>query len=228
MVASSSDRNPVEELAEEFLERFRRGERPTLTEYTSRYPELAAQIRDLFPALVLMEDVRPGAADATGSFYGGTMVTEGRKRERLGEYRLLREVGRGGMGVVYEALQESVGRHVALKVLPGHALADPSYLERFKREVRAAGRLHHTNIVPVFGTGECDGVYFYAMQFISGQGLDAVLRDLRRLRRQRSGASEPAAEDKASADASIAHSLLTGTFHRPAEAGDQKSRGTER
>ncbi|HKB35372.1 MAG TPA: serine/threonine-protein kinase, partial [Gemmataceae bacterium] len=228
MVTSGSDRNPVEELAEEFLERFRRGERPTLTEYTTRYPELAAQIRDLFPALVLMEDVRPGAGDVTGSFDGGTMVAEGRKRERLGEYRLLREVGRGGMGIVYEALQESVGRHVALKVLSSHAVADPSYLERFRREVRAAGRLHHTNIVPVFGTGECDGLHYYAMQFIPGQGLDAVLRDLRQLRRQRSGTSECVTQDKPSADASIAHSLLTGTFHQPAEAGDQQSRGTER
>src|SRR5262245_18318245 len=78
------------------------------------------------------------------------------------------------------------------------------------------------------GAGECDGGYFYCLQSTRGQGLDACVRDLGRLRRQRSGASEPAAEDKASAVASIAHSLLTGTFHRPAEAGDQKSRGTER
>src|SRR5262249_61752271 len=94
----------------------------------------------------------------------------------------LREVGRGGMGVVYEAVQEALGRHVALKVLPRDATADGSRLLRFHREARAAARLHHTNIVPVFDVGAAEGVYYYAMQFIRGQGLGEVLRELRRLR----------------------------------------------
>jgi serine/threonine protein kinase/WD40 repeat protein/tetratricopeptide (TPR) repeat protein len=102
--------------------------------------------------------------------------------ERLGEYRLLREVGRGGMGVVYEAEQVSLGRRVALKILPAHAWAHPSYPERFRREAQAAARLHHSNIVPVFGVGEAEGVHYYAMQFIQGDSLDRVLRDLCRLR----------------------------------------------
>ena len=93
------------------------------------------------------------------------------------------------MGVVYEAEQESLGRHVALKVLPGHALLDPRQLDRFQREARAAARLHHTNIVPVFGVGEQDGLHYYVMQFIQGQGLDAVLEELRRLRRSRPAAA---------------------------------------
>jgi serine/threonine protein kinase len=79
------------------------------------------------------------------------------------------------MGVVYEAVQESLGRHVALKVLPAGRLSGPNQLERFRREARAAARLHHTNIVPVFEIGEHEGVHFYAMQYIAGQGLDAVL-----------------------------------------------------
>ena len=74
--------------------------------------------------------------------------------EKLGEYRIVREIGRGGMGLVFEAVQESLGRHVALKVLPFHGLLSPTQLERFRREARAAARLHHTNIVPVFGVGE--------------------------------------------------------------------------
>ena len=89
------------------------------------------------------------------------------------------------MGVVYEAVQQSLGRHVALKVLAGGELSGSSHLERFRREARAAARLHHTNIVPVFGVGEQDGVHYYAMQFIQGQGLDAIFDELRRLRLRR-------------------------------------------
>ncbi len=79
--------------------------------------------------------------------------------ERLGDYRILREVGRGGMGVVYEAEQVSLGRRVALKVLPNYPGLNETLLRRFELEARAAGRLHHTNIVPVFGVGEFEGLY---------------------------------------------------------------------
>ncbi len=96
------------------------------------------------------------------------------------------------MGVVYEAVQQSLGRHVALKVLPASSLAGSSHLERFQLEARSAARLHHTNIVPVFGVGEQDGVHYYAMQFIPGQGLDEVFDELKRLRVARSGAPAPA------------------------------------
>ena len=89
------------------------------------------------------------------------------------------------MGVVYEAVQQSLGRHVALKVLPQQSLAGSSHLERFQLEARAAARLHHTNIVPVFGVGSQEGVHYYAMQFIQGQGLDEVFEELRRLRGDR-------------------------------------------
>ena len=102
--------------------------------------------------------------------------------QQLGEYRILREVGRGGMGVVYEAVQESLGRHVALKVLPFNSLISSVHLERFRREARAAARLHHTNIAPVYGVGEENGLHYYAMQYIQGLGLDEVLAELRRLR----------------------------------------------
>src|SRR5262249_427208 len=97
--------------------------------------------------------------------------------ERLGEFRLIQELGRGGMGVVYEAVQESLGRHVALKVLPAHLLANEKLRARFHRESHAAARLHHTNIVPVFGVGEDAGLCYYVMQLIPGRGLDEVLKD---------------------------------------------------
>jgi serine/threonine protein kinase/WD40 repeat protein len=210
MPTSSAERNPVEQLAEEFAERIRRGEHPALTEYTDKYPQWADEIRDLFPALVMMEQFKPKPGEATGDY----TVTDFKRPalERLGDYRILREVGRGGMGIVYEAEQESLGRHVALKVLPPASLLNPTFLERFRREAKAAAKLHHTNIVPVYGVGECEGVHFYAMQFIRGDGLDKVLHDLRRLRQVRDPAADHATLTGTRLEGSVAGSLLTGRF----------------
>jgi serine/threonine protein kinase/WD40 repeat protein len=205
MPTSDSSRDALlERLAEEFVERHRRGERPALSEYISRHPDLAAEVRDLFPALVQIEKLKPAAGDLTGAFTATSDSPAEAIPDRFGEYRILRQVGQGGMGVVYEAEQESLGRHVALKVLPRQALFKTTYLERFRREAKAAGRLHHTNIVPVFGVGEHDGTHYYAMQFIAGEGLDKVLHDLRRLR------DTPGALTQA--EPSVAHSLLSGRF----------------
>src|SRR5262245_5416752 len=160
---SSSERDPVEQLADEFLARYRQGGRPALTEYTERYPQWAERIRKLFPALVLLEGARPQTGEATGPDVGGLALAQEHRLERLGDYRILREVGRGGMGIVYEAEQISLGRHVALKVLPSKALLDPRHLARFQREAKAAAHLHHTNIVPVYGVGEDAGLHYYVM-----------------------------------------------------------------
>jgi serine/threonine protein kinase len=209
----NSERHPVDALAEEFVERYRRGERPSLTEYTAAHPELAAEIRDLFPALVMMEDVRPGDGHRTAAAAAGPAAATG-GLERLGDYRILREVGRGGMGVVYEAEQESLGRHVALKVLPAQALLDPERLVRFQREARAAARLHHTNIVPVFGVGEEGSHHYYVMQFIQGLGLDQVLDELKRLRKFKNGTAAGPARPSSVCAAAVAEALLTGRFSR--------------
>jgi serine/threonine protein kinase len=164
-----TERDPVDVLAEEFAERHRRGETPSVSEYVERYPEWANQLRELLPPVARMEQMKRLKRAS------GAQRTDGPRLEQLGDYRIVREVGRGGMGIVYEAVQQSLGRHVALKVLPGHALLDPKKLERFKREAQAAANLHHTNIVPVFGVGEQDGLHYYVMQFIEGQGLDRVV-----------------------------------------------------
>jgi eukaryotic-like serine/threonine-protein kinase len=211
----SSDADPLVDLAEEFAERFRTGQRPTLTEYADRYPDLADRIRQLFPALVVMEEFGSVAGSSTDRY--ATPGPGGPPRQ-LGEYRILREVGRGGMGVVYEAVQESLGRHVALKVLAAQNWKNPIHLERFRREARAVARLHHTNIVPVFGVGEADGTHYYAMQFIQGQSLDSVLHELKRLRRARSGettedrSANGHSQHRPALSASIAQGLLTGQF----------------
>src|SRR5262249_9067515 len=173
----------ISNLAHEFAERYRRGERPALSEYTEQHPELATQIRELFPALAMMEQFGSVAGEAPVGNAASSAVPR-----QLGEYRILREIGRGGMGIVYEAVQESLGRHVALKVLPLHHLLARTHLERFEREAKAAAWLHHTNIVPVFGIGVHDGIHYYAMQFIQGQAVDAVLREVRHMR---SGNAKP-------------------------------------
>jgi hypothetical protein len=156
MNESPSEFDSMEEAAESFLERYRRGERPSLSEYTARYPQLAERIRALFPALVVMEQ-GGSVGGKPGPLPGSAAAGQAKVPPQLGEYRILREVGRGGMGIVFEAVQESLGRHVALKVLPLHAALAPTHLERFRREAQAAAQLHHTNIVPVFGVGEHDG-----------------------------------------------------------------------
>ena len=97
----------------------------------------------------------------------------------LGDYRIVREIGRGGMGVVYEAMQLSLGRRVALKVLPFAATLDQRQLQRFENEAQAAALLHHSHIVPVFAVGCERGVHYYAMQFIDGQTVAAYIRELR-------------------------------------------------
>jgi YD repeat-containing protein len=95
--------------------------------------------------------------------------------QRLGDYQVVREVGRGGMGTVFEAVQDSLGRRVALKVLPGTFALDPRRVERFRREARATARIHHPNIVPVYEVGESGGSHYYAMEFIDGSPLDQIL-----------------------------------------------------
>jgi serine/threonine protein kinase len=106
---------------------------------------------------------------------GGRATLGGQKLERLGDFRIVREIGRGGMGIVFEAEQESLARHVAIKVLPRHALLAPESLKRFHRGARIAAGLHHTNIVSVFGVGQHEGLHYYVMQYIRGVGLDRVI-----------------------------------------------------
>ncbi len=231
MIADDSDRNPVEELAEEFLRRHRQGENPSISEYVSQYPQWEDDIRDVFSAVMLIEDANP-AVDETGTNDLPTAgVLDGTKLEQLGDFRVLREIGRGGMGIVYEAEQVSLGRHVALKVLPAHAMLDQKYLQRFEREARAAGRLHHSNIVPVFGVGHQDGLHYYVMQFIRGMGLDEVLADIRKLR-QPDRQIEPTTCVQPSGrkpNTVLAESLISGQFRAPNtfESSDSKDTSCE-
>jgi WD40 repeat protein/serine/threonine protein kinase len=157
----------------------------------------------------------------TGALPGAGPAPGGRPLpERLGDFRIIREVGRGGMGVVYEAEQVSLGRRVALKVLPRHALLDPAALERFRRESRAAAGLHHTNIVQVFGTGEQDGLHYFVMQFIPGLGLDVLIDELKQQLRP---IRAPTKTREASLAAS-AQGLLSGHLADPRAAAVVEAR----
>jgi hypothetical protein len=134
----------VVKLAEEFLDRYRRGERPSLKEYAGRYPEHAAEIHEVLSALAMVENIvlenaAPTVTGEAGAKAGPPGI------EQLGDFRIVRMIGRGGMGVVYEAEQVSLGRHVALKVLPVQSLRDERTRRRFEREARAAAKLQHTN-----------------------------------------------------------------------------------
>src|SRR5262249_38938187 len=137
----------------------------------------------------------------------------------LGDFRLVREVGRGGMGVVYEADQLSLRRRVALKVLPFAAALDARQIQRFQVEAQAAACLHHPHIVPVHGVGCERGVHYYAMQLIEGQSLAAMIAESRRL----DGLDPPDAPAPglaAVAAPGLAARLLTGgAAARPAGAG---------
>jgi len=166
----------VAAVADEFTDRLERGEKPSVEEYASRYPDLADVFREVLPAIQLMQ--LSGSGMLSGSGASQVDGLDEAMTGRLGDFRILREIGRGGMGVVYEAVQISLERRVALKVLPFAAALDSKHLERFKREAQAAALLHHTNIVPVYSVGCNRGVYYYAMQFIEGQSLAEVIAQL--------------------------------------------------
>jgi eukaryotic-like serine/threonine-protein kinase len=176
---SASNTDSIQaELVEQFLQRLEAGETLDPSDFAAQYPEHAGALRQLLPALQMMAELSRSAARDRSSPLSNAI--SGPELGVVGDFRILREVGRGGMGVVYEAEQMSLGRRVALKVLPWAAALDSRQLQRFKNETHAAASLHHRNIVPVFGVGCERGTHYYAMQYIDGQTLAAVIEDLRR------------------------------------------------
>jgi serine/threonine-protein kinase len=167
------------EWVEELAERLQAGE-PVDPEACARaHPEWAERLRRLMPAIAVMAEL--GRSAAAGDAAPKLATGLGPGWGVLGDFRLLREIGRGGMGIVYEAEQLSLCRRVALKVLPMAAALDGKQLQRFQLEAHAAACLHHTNIVPVHAVGCERGVPFYAMQIIHGRSLAQVIEELRQL-----------------------------------------------
>ncbi len=169
---STSSEDLLETLFNQYMDDLAEGRQPDPEAYCRKHPELAETLRGMFRTVGLIASA--GKSRKAEQLPPHTM---------LGEFRVVREIGRGGMGVVYEAVQTSLGRRVALKVLPPEAVLAGHTLERFSREAHTAGRLHHTNIVPVYAVGEENGICYYAMQYIEGRSLSQHLKDRREDRR---------------------------------------------
>jgi hypothetical protein len=165
----------VLELARQYLADLEAGRTPDRRTYEGRHPDLAAAVAECLDGVELAH----AAGRAMRPPSPAAVAAPEHPTEPLGDFRIVREIGRGGMGVVYEAVQLSLGRRVALKVLPFAAGLDAKQLQRFKTEAHAAAQLHHTNIVPVYAVGCERGTHFYAMQLIDGRPLDSLIRDLR-------------------------------------------------
>jgi serine/threonine protein kinase len=158
---------------QDYLALMEAGDKPDRKEFVRRYPEIAPELAECLAGLEFVQAAVPELSQQPPDA-GDIQATQ-----PLGDFRLIREIGRGGMGIVYEAEQLSLGRRVALKVLPFAAAMDTRQLQRFKNEAQAAAHLHHQHIVPVHYVGCERGVHFYAMQYIEGQTLSAVIQDLR-------------------------------------------------
>ncbi|MFT5300693.1 MAG: serine/threonine protein kinase [Mariniblastus sp.] len=162
------DLSVVESACESYIELYREGTAPTLEDFVAQHENHAEQILELLPTVLMMEDAR---ARSIGRRKDGMVKRGAALITELGDFEIVREIGRGGMGIVYEAVQRSLDRSVALKLLPKHVLNEEQ-IEKFKREASTAAKLHHTNIAPIYGVGESGGSHYYAMQLLEGIALD--------------------------------------------------------
>src|SRR5262245_6244212 len=217
-VTNSQTDPSLELLIDELADRLQAGELIDFEAYADQHPDHAEQLRKLVPALAMMVHLKRSAVLGAAR---SALLDRSPELElgELGDFRLLREVGRGGMGIVYEAEQISLRRRVALKVLPFAATLDARQIQRFQVEAQAAACLHHPHIVPVHGVGCERGVHYYAMQLIDGQSLAAMIGELRRLDGLDPG-DGPAPDLAAISTTTLANRLLSGNAaDRPDGAG---------
>ncbi len=184
-------------LLEEYLANLEAGRPTDRARLVADYPELAPRL---------------GEALAGLDFIHRTSRSPTTTPVRLGDFRIVREVGRGGMGVVYEAEQISLKRRVALKVLRIGGVADQLALQRFQREAETVAGLHHTNIVPIFAIGCEEGIRYYAMQFVEGRDLASLAAEARAGYRQT--APEHVGRWGLQAAEALAHAHHHGVIHR--------------
>ena len=196
----------VAQAADEFLDQLDRGEQPDLADFALRYPQIAGVLPQILPTLRILQNAKPGL---------GLAANELTRTGAIGDFRLIRELGRGGMGIVYEAEQVSLGRRVALKILPGHCGLDGKQLARFQIEAQVAAVLNHPHIVPIFAVGYDQGLHFHAMQLIDGCSLADLLRErAERLGTEAAFAPREAARMALQAALALEHAHSTGIVHR--------------
>lgn len=171
----AADQERLARILDDYLLAIERGKPITPEELLEKYPEDASQLRGYLSGLQLFH----AAAGIDHASARNPLGDVPLPTQTLGDYRLVREIGRGGMGVVYEAWQLSLRRRVALKILPFTVASDAKQLSRFKNEAQAAAQVQHPNIVPVYAVGEENGVHYYVMQLIEGQSLTSLLEGLR-------------------------------------------------
>jgi tetratricopeptide (TPR) repeat protein/tRNA A-37 threonylcarbamoyl transferase component Bud32 len=171
--APSAEQGRLAQILDEYLQALERGEPIAPDELLARHPDVADRLRGYLSGLAIFHRaIAPPRTWPEGHHQGHEL------RGQLGDFRLVREIGRGGMGVVYEAVQLSLGRRVALKVLPASSAIDEN-ITRFKNEAQAAAQINHPHIVPVFAIGHECGIHFFAMQLIGGRSLSELLDQLR-------------------------------------------------
>ena len=198
-------------IAEQIEAARRSGRQLDVTALVAAHPDMADEIREFVAAMSLLEEIKPEAErDVLIREAGATTELRG----VLGDFRILREIGRGGMGVVYEAEQVSLGRRLALKVLPFAATLDPRQLQRFRNEAQAAAALKHPNIVGIHSVGCERGVHYYAMELVEGRTLDQLIEELRHL------SSRPASADALPPVSNVTRDLVAG---RLGQANRKKS-----
>ena len=207
------------EVANDFNQHLRSGSSFDVDALIGQNPEIGDELTGLLETAAMLERIREQYSLAAGGPVMGHRVPD-----HLGEFEIIQEIGRGGMGIVFEAVQQPLNRRVAVKVLPKAALWDSGSIAQFRREAATAARLHHSHIVPVYGVGQHDGCHFYAMQFIEGETLASLIEGRRIENSKLHLGAESAAEEvayqrsivKMVADAADAlnYAHAQGTLHR--------------
>jgi eukaryotic-like serine/threonine-protein kinase len=224
----------VIEALDEYVAALEAGQKPNRRAFLARHADVAEALAECLEGIEALH-AASSTGNASSSSSAGTRTTETwQPGTPLGDFRIIREIGRGGMGVVYEAEQLSLGRRIALKILPFALTVDPRQLQRFKNEARAAAQLHHQHIVPIYSVGCERSVHFYAMQYVEGRSLAEVIQELRRLARKGVPPDEvfPAAEstgpyvahpDADRADTAVQPASALATIYSTDSAGFYRS-----
>ncbi len=209
------------EMGDEFSRRTLAGETVDIDALVAAHPEQAEAFRKLLPIFRGLAELEPvDGANGTLAAAAQHGPADGKV---FADFHIVREIGRGGMGIVYEARQAAIGRRVALKVLPLAAAMDPKALQRFQLEAQVAGLLQHPHIVPVFAVGTVDQVPYFAMQFIEGGSLAGLIAELRGLVER--GADHAVSASSGDSPSALALGLLTGRFAPSGRESDLQRAG---